>query len=45
MVSYRGLTLRVLGTWLGLEKLQQRGLLMALAMVMSLAGTKLLFMA
>ena len=35
----------VLGTWLGLEKLRQRGLLITLALVMSLAGTKLLMIA
>jgi uncharacterized protein len=31
----------VLGTWLGLERLKQKGLLMTLALVMSLAGMKL----
>ena len=35
----------VLGTWLGLEKLRQKGLLLVLALVMVLAGTKLLFWA
>lgn len=35
----------VLGTWLGLERLMQRGLLMTLATVMSLAGMKLLVVA
>jgi uncharacterized membrane protein YfcA len=35
----------LVGTWLGLEKLNQRGLLLVLALVMTLAGTKLLFLA
>lgn len=35
----------VLGTWLGLQKLRQKGLLTTLAVVMSLAGLKLLFTA
>jgi uncharacterized protein len=35
----------VLGTWLGLERLQQKGLLVTLAVVMSLAGGKLLLTA
>ncbi len=35
----------LLGTWLGLEHLKQKGLLMTLAIVMSLAGVKLLFIA
>jgi uncharacterized membrane protein YfcA len=35
----------VLGTWLGLEKLNQKGLLLVLAIVMTLAGAKLLFLA
>lgn len=34
-----------LGTWLGLERFKQKGLLFTLATVMSLAGTKLLFTA
>jgi uncharacterized protein len=34
-----------LGTWLGLERLKQKGLLMTLAIVMSLAGMKLLLTA
>lgn len=34
-----------LGTWLGLERLQQKGLLLTLAIVMSLAGAKLIFTA
>ncbi|MBM3358488.1 MAG: sulfite exporter TauE/SafE family protein [Betaproteobacteria bacterium] len=34
-----------LGTWLGLERLRQKGLLMTLAVVMSLAGLKLLLTA
>ena len=34
-----------LGTWLGLEQFRQRGLLVTLAIVMSLAGTKLLLIA
>jgi hypothetical protein len=33
----------LVGTWLGLEKLNQKGLLQVLAIVMALAGTKLLF--
>ena len=33
------------GTWLGLERLKQRGLLMTLAVVMSLAGAKLVLTA
>ncbi|MBI3045736.1 MAG: sulfite exporter TauE/SafE family protein [Betaproteobacteria bacterium] len=33
------------GTWLGLERLKQRGLLVTLAVVMSLAGAKLLLTA
>lgn len=32
----------VLGTWLGLERLKQKGLLITLAIVMSLAGVKLI---
>lgn len=32
----------VLGTWLGLERLKQKGLLVTLAIVMSLAGIKLI---
>ncbi|MDH3315793.1 MAG: sulfite exporter TauE/SafE family protein [Gammaproteobacteria bacterium] len=32
----------VLGTWLGLERLKQKGLLVTLAIVMSLAGVKLI---
>jgi uncharacterized membrane protein YfcA len=35
----------VLGTWLGLEKLNQKGLLLVLALVMTLAGAKLLSLA
>lgn len=35
----------VLGTWLGLQKLHQKGLLVTLAVVMSLAGLKLFFTA
>ncbi len=35
----------VVGTWLGLQKLDQKGLLLVLAVVMTLAGTKLLFLA
>jgi uncharacterized membrane protein YfcA len=35
----------ILGTWLGLERLQQRGLLVTLAIVMSLAGLKLILTA
>jgi uncharacterized membrane protein YfcA len=34
-----------LGTWLGLDRLSQKGLLMTLAIVMSLAGAKLLLTA
>jgi uncharacterized membrane protein YfcA len=34
-----------LGTWLGLERLKQKGLLVTLATVMSLAGVKLVLMA
>jgi len=34
-----------LGTWLGLERLRQKGLLMTLAVVMSLAGLKMLLTA
>jgi uncharacterized membrane protein YfcA len=34
-----------LGTWLGLQRLKQRGLLVMLAVVMSLAGAKLLLTA
>lgn len=34
-----------LGTWLGLDRLKQKGLLMTLAVVMSLAGLKLFFTA
>jgi len=34
-----------LGTWLGLERLKQKGLLMTLAFVMSLAGLKLVLTA
>jgi uncharacterized membrane protein YfcA len=34
-----------LGTWLGLDRLSQNGLLMTLAIVMSLAGAKLLLTA
>ena len=34
-----------LGTWLGLQRLKQKGLLVTLAVVMSLAGTKLLLTA
>jgi uncharacterized membrane protein YfcA len=34
-----------LGTWLGLERLNQKGLLMTLAIVMSLAGLKLVLTA
>lgn len=34
-----------LGTWLGLERLKQKGLLMTLAVVMSLAGLKLMLTA
>jgi uncharacterized protein len=34
-----------LGTWLGLERLRQKGLLITLALVMSLAGAKLIFTA
>jgi uncharacterized membrane protein YfcA len=33
------------GTWLGLERLRQKGLLITLAAVMSLAGVKLLYIA
>ena len=35
----------VLGTWLGIQRLQQKGLLLVLAAVMTLAGLKLLFTA
>ncbi len=35
----------LLGTWLGLEKLNQKGLLLVLAAVMTLAGAKLLSLA
>lgn len=35
----------LLGTWLGLQRLQQKGLLLTLAIVMSLAGFKLLLTA
>ncbi len=35
----------VLGTWLGLQRLKQKGLLVTLAVVMSLAGAKLLLTA
>jgi uncharacterized membrane protein YfcA len=35
----------LLGTWLGLERLQQKGLLLTLAIVMSLAALKLLLIA
>lgn len=35
----------LLGTWLGLQRLQQKGLLLTLAIVMSLAGCKLLLIA
>jgi uncharacterized protein len=35
----------LLGTWLGIQRLQQRGLLLTLAIVMSLAGFKLLLTA
>jgi len=35
----------LLGTWLGLERLKQKGLLVTLAIVMSLAGVKLLLIA
>jgi uncharacterized membrane protein YfcA len=35
----------MLGTWLGLQKLQQRGLLITLAIVMTMAGFKLLLTA
>ena len=35
----------MLGTWLGLQKLQQRGLLITLAVVMTMAGFKLLLTA
>ena len=35
----------VLGTWLGLEKLNQKGLLLVLSLVMTLAGAKLLSLA
>lgn len=35
----------MLGTWLGLQKLKQKGLLIVLAVVMSLAGMKLLLTA
>jgi uncharacterized membrane protein YfcA len=35
----------LLGTWLGLERLNQKGLLMTLAIVMSLAGLKLVLTA
>ena len=34
-----------IGTWLGLQRLQQKGLLLVLAGVMTLAGLKLLFIA
>jgi uncharacterized membrane protein YfcA len=34
-----------LGTWLGLERLRQKGLLLTLAVVMTLAGAKLIFTA
>ena len=34
-----------LGTWLGLDRLSQKGLLMTLAIVMSLAGLKLVLTA
>jgi hypothetical protein len=34
-----------LGTWLGLERFKQRGLIVTLAAVMSLAGAKLMFTA
>ena len=39
------LTGAVAGTWLGLQRLQQKGLLVTLAVVMTLAGTKLLLTA
>jgi len=35
----------LVGTWLGLQRLKQKGLLVTLAVVMSLAGAKLFFMA
>lgn len=35
----------LLGTWLGLERLNQKALLLTLALVMSLAGAKLIFTA
>ena len=35
----------VLGTWLGLQRLRQKGLLVTLAVVMSLAGAKLFLLA
>lgn len=35
----------LLGTWLGIQRLQQKGLLLVLAAVMTLAGVKLLFTA
>jgi uncharacterized protein len=35
----------LIGTWLGLEKLNQKGLLLVLAIVMVLAGTKLVLLA
>ena len=34
-----------LGTWLGLERLKQKGLLLTLAIVMTLAGLKLILTA
>lgn len=45
LMSLAALSGALLGTWLGLERLQQKGLLTTLATVMTLAGVKLLLTA